>query len=85
MKLGIGLPQQQLTKSNLRYAAQLGVTHVIVHGPQFGEHGCHEVEPMRATKNLIESFDLTWEGIENLPHDHWEQILRRRRSRRADG
>ena len=30
---------------------------------------------MRATKNLIESFDLTWGGIENLPHDHWEQIL----------
>ena len=75
MKLGIGFPQSQLTPENLRYAAQLGVTHIIAHNPRFGDHGYHQVEPMQATKELIESFGLTWEGIENLPHDHWEQIL----------
>ena len=75
MKLGIGFPQNQLTPENLRYAAQLGVTHVIVHNPRFGDKGYHDVDSMQTTKKLIESFGLTWEGIENLPRDHWEQIL----------
>jgi mannonate dehydratase len=75
MKLGIGFPHNQLTAENLRYAAQLGVTHVIVHNPKFGEHGYHEVDQLKSAKDLIESFGLTWEGIENLPRDHWEQVL----------
>ncbi len=75
MKLGIGFPGNQLTAKNLRYAAQLGVTHIIVHNPRFGDKGFYELDGLRETKQLIESFDLTWEGIENLPRDHWEQIL----------
>lgn len=75
MKLGIGFPQGQLTPENLRYAAQLGVTDVIVHNPRFGDQGYHEVDQLEAAKELIESFDLRWAGIENLPRDHWEEIL----------
>ena len=75
MNLGLGFPQSQLTPENLRYATQLGVTHIIVHNPKFGDRGYHEVDQLRAAKELIESFDLTWEGIENLPRHHWEQVL----------
>ncbi len=75
MKLGIGIPGNQITAKNHRYAAQLGVTHIIVHNPRFGDKGFYELDGLRETKQLIESFDLTWEGIENLPRDHWEQIL----------
>ena len=33
MKLGIGFSQAALTEENLQYAKQLGVSHVIIHGP----------------------------------------------------
>ena len=75
MNLGISFPKSQLTEENLRYASQLGVTHIIVHNPRFGDHGYHERDELKATKDLIESFGLVWEGIENLPRDHWEDIL----------
>lgn len=34
MKFGLGFPHNSLSDENLRYAKQLGVTHIIVHSPR---------------------------------------------------
>ena len=75
MKLGLGIPPDDFGDDILHYATQLGVTHVIVHGSRLGANGYHEVGARAETKSKIESFGLTWEGIENLPSDHWKNIL----------
>ena len=75
MELGLGFPHGDLGDDMLHFAAQLGVTHVTVHGPRFGSRGFHEVDALEETRSRIESFGLRWEAIENLPLDHWEDIL----------
>ena len=75
MKLGLGISHGNFGDDILRYAAQLGVTHVILHGPRLGDNGYHELSALEEVRSKIESFGLTWEGIENLPPDHWEHIL----------
>ena len=75
MKLGIGFSQAALTEENLQYAKQLGVTHVIIHGPRFGEQGVLEFIELLRVRNFIESHGLEVAGIENLPRDHWDKVL----------
>ena len=75
MKLGIGFGQAALTEENLQYAKQLGVTHVIIHGPRFGERGVLEFIELLRTRKFIESHGLAVAGIENLPADHWDKVL----------
>ena len=75
MKLGIGFGQAALTEENLQYAKQLGVTHVIIHGPRFGEQGVLEFIELLRTRKFIESHGLAVAGIENLPADHWDKVL----------
>ena len=75
MKLGIGFGQAALTKENLQYAKQLGVSHVIIHGPRFGEQGVLEFVDLLRVRKSIESHGLEVAGIENLPADHWDKIL----------
>ena len=75
MKLGLGLPLNQVTDENLRYARQLAVTHIVVHSPRLGNRGVLEYIELLRLKKRIESYDLVLEAIENLPRDHWDQIL----------
>ena len=75
MKLGLGFPYPSLTPENLRYAVQLGVTHVIVHTPKLGDEGVLEYEQLMRMREFVESFGLQIAGIENLPRDHWDDIL----------
>ena len=75
MKLGLGFPHNALNDENLRYAKQLGVTHIIVHTPRLGDRGILEFLELLQMQKYIESFGLELEGIENLPNDHWDKVL----------
>ena len=39
MKLGLKFGLETLTRENLQFAQQMGVTHIVVHGPRLGEEG----------------------------------------------
>jgi mannonate dehydratase len=75
MKLGIGFPQQHVTDDNLLFAKQLGVTHIVVHNPRLGDRGILELDQLNALKDLIHKHDLEFAAIENLPNDHWNDVL----------
>ena len=75
MKLGLGFPHNALNDENLRYAKQLGVTHIIVHTPRLGDRGVLEFIGLLQMRKYIESFGLELAGLENLPHDHWDKVL----------
>ena len=70
MKLGLGFAVPNLTDDNLRLAAQLGVTHIIVGGPDLGP-GYFELDPLLRLRSRVESFGLVLAGIENFPHAWW--------------
>ena len=80
MKLGLGLYAGQVTADNLRYAKQLGVTHIVQHLP--GEEtlpstrdGVWSVDDLRDLRRHVAEFGLTLEAIENFPPSFWDQVL----------
>ena len=75
LKLGLGLSLNSQTDENLRYAKQLGVTHIIIGGPRLGEDGILEYMELLRVRKRIEAYGLEVGGIENLPVDHWDKIL----------
>ncbi len=75
MKLGLGVSLQNLSEDWLRFVRQLGVTHVIVNGPKLGNQGVLEFDELLRLAKMIEAHGLELGGIENLPQEHWEQIL----------
>ena len=75
MKLGLGFPHAFLTTENLRYASQLGVTHVIVHTPRIGNDGVLDYDAIAKMRESVESFGLQIEAFENLPGDHTDKIV----------
>ena len=75
MKLGLGFGHSALSAENLRYAKQLGVTHIIVHTPRLGNRGVLEFLQLLQMRKFIEAHGLAFAGIENLPPDHWDKIL----------
>jgi mannonate dehydratase len=83
MKLGLGLPANHLDEENLRYARQLGATHIVVRGARLGNNGFFEFDELLRLRKHIESFGLQVEAIENLPWDHWDQIVRGGEGRQA--
>ncbi|MBT5830119.1 MAG: hypothetical protein HOH77_07990, partial [Candidatus Latescibacteria bacterium] len=75
MQLGIGFPHKQITDENLCYAKQLGVTHIVAHNPRLGENGILERDKLESLRDLIHKHNLEFAAIENLPNDHWNDIL----------
>ena len=75
MRLGLKFGKELLTKENLTYAQQMGVTDIVLHGPRMGEQGVLDFVELVRTKKLIESFGLKFLAIENLPGDHWSEIV----------
>lgn len=73
MKLGLGI--RQATDELLRYAKQLGVSHIIVHTPQLPGDGYWEFTDLLRLRTRIESFGLKMEAIENLPRNHYDKLL----------
>ena len=76
MKLGLKFKLDDLTKENLQFAQQMGVTHIVVHGPHFGDQGYHDFHDLLRLKKFIDAYDLEFLAIENLPFDHWSAIAR---------
>ncbi|MBT5876219.1 MAG: TIM barrel protein, partial [Candidatus Latescibacteria bacterium] len=75
MRLGIGFSHENFTVENLLYARQLGVTDVIVHGPRLGDNGVLEYDELVQVKRMATEQGLRLAAIENLPRDHWHDVL----------
>ena len=75
MHLGLKFSLDHLTDENLQFAVQMGVTHVVVHGPRLGPDGYHEFLELLRLRKLIEAHGLQVCAIENLPGDHMDHIL----------
>ncbi len=80
MKLGLGLYAGMITEENLRFARQMGATHIVAHLP--GEEmlpstreGYWSYEDLHRLKTFVEDSGLKLEAIENFPPHHWDQIL----------
>ena len=74
MKLGLKFGLATLTKENLQFAQQMGVTHIGVHGPRLGDEGVLDYFELLRMKKFVDSFDLQLCAIENLPGDHMHPI-----------
>ena len=74
MKLGLKFGLATLTKENLQFAQQMGVTHIVVHGPRLGDEGVLDYFELLRMKKFVDSFDLQLCAIENLPGDHMHPI-----------
>ena len=81
MKLGLKFSLETLTKENLQFAQQMGVTHIVVHGPRLGDKGYHDFHQLLRLKKFINSYNLEFVAIENLPFDHWSAVARGRNER----
>jgi hypothetical protein len=56
MKLGLGFSLGDITDENLQFAVQMGVTHIVVHGPRLGNNGYHDfIELLRLRKREHDS------------------------------
>lgn len=83
MKLGLKFSLEKLTKENLQFAQQMGVTHIVVHGPILGDAGVLDYFEMLRMKKFVDSFDLELCAIENLPGDHMDPITHAKPERDA--
>ena len=74
MKLGLKFGLDTLTRENLQFAQQMGVTHIVVHSPRLGDEGVLDYFEMLRMKKFVDSFGLKLCAIENLPGDHMHPI-----------
>lgn len=74
MKLGLG-QMHEATDERLKFARQLGVSHIIIHTPPLRGDGYWELLDLLQLKNHIESYGLELAAIENLPRDHYDNLL----------
>jgi mannonate dehydratase len=70
-----GLKEGILNRDNLRFASQIGVTHIIAWMPLPPGNGYWEYDDLAGLKNQVESHGLVLEAIENLPPVHYDRIL----------
>ncbi len=75
MHLGLGTSLQNFNDEWLRFVRQLGVTHVFINGPRLGHDGVLEFDELLRLAKMAEAHGLKLGGIENLPQDHWDEIL----------
>ncbi len=75
MHLGLGTSLQNFNDEWLRFVRQLGVTHVFINGPRLGHDGVLEFDELLRLAKMAEAHGLELGGIENLPQDHWDEIL----------
>src|SRR5437763_1629716 len=87
MKLGLGLYPRLLTPENLRFARQIGVSHVVAHLPDWTSSGVRGVEApggrspiwsyeeLRDLRQTIIDAGLELAAIENFEPAHWYDVL----------
>ena len=71
MDLGLKFKLDDLTEDNLRFAQQMGVTHIVLHSPRLVKNGALDYHMLLETREFIASFGLQWTAIENLATEHW--------------
>ena len=74
MKLGLKFKLDDLTKENLQFAQQMGVTHIVVHSPRSDASGVLDFLELLRMRKFVESFDLQLFACENLTTAHWLAI-----------
>ncbi len=80
MQLGLGLYAGMVTEENLRFARQMGGTHIVAHLPgeetfPSAKEGFWSYDDLRRLREHVERYELKLEAIENFPPHHWDQIL----------
>ena len=88
MKLGLGLYPRLLTVENLRFAKQIGVSHVVAHLPDWTVSGARGVsagprgdsplwsyDELRDLRAFVNKEGLELEAIENFEPAHWYDVL----------
>lgn len=88
MKLGMGLYGGMVTDDNLRFARQIGATHLVISLPNDGDlpstsQGFWAYEELKALRDKVHSHGLVLEAIENFHPAHWDQVLLGRSGRGA--
>lgn len=84
MDLGLKFKLDDLTEDNLRFAQQMGVTHIVLHSPRLVKNGALDYHMLLETREFIASFGLQWTAIENLATEHWGDVVEGA-ARRDDG
>lgn len=88
VKLGLGLYPHLLTSDNLRFARQIGATHLVAHLPNWSSTGVRPgsvagdgkspiwtYEELRDLKSMINAEGLELAAIENFEPGHWSDVL----------
>jgi mannonate dehydratase len=86
MKVGLGLYSRLLTPENLRFAKQIGATHIVAHLPDWTSSGVRGIPPtypsplwsydeLRDLKAMVNAEGLELAAIENFEPAHWHDIL----------
>jgi mannonate dehydratase len=88
MKLGLGLYPHLLTPENVRFARQVGATHIVAHLPDWTSSGKRGValdaggrsplwsyEELRDLRAMINAEGMELAAIENFEPHHWHDIL----------
>jgi mannonate dehydratase len=88
MKLGLGLYPRLLTVENLRFAKQIGVSHIVAHLPDWTVSGVRGIQPgprgesplwsyeeLRDLRDFVNKEGLELEAIENFEPAHWHDVL----------
>lgn len=88
IKLGLGLYPRLLTSENLRFAQQMGATHVVAHLPDWSRSGTRKgvspedrnpplwsYEELRDLRAFVNGEGLEVAAIENFEPAHWHDVL----------
>lgn len=88
MKLGLGLYPHLLTPDNLRFARQIGASHIVAHLPNWSSSGVRPgsipgegrspiwtYEELRDLRAMINAEGLELAAIENFEPGHWSDVL----------
>lgn len=75
MHIGLGMGPSVLNDDNLKFARQIGVTHIVAWMPLPEGNGWWEFEDLQRLRRKVESFGLQLAALENLPPGHWDRIL----------
>ncbi|NCO37968.1 MAG: D-mannonate dehydratase [Armatimonadetes bacterium CG_4_10_14_3_um_filter_66_18] len=80
MKLGLGLYAGMATEENLRFAKQMGATHIVAHLPGqetflSSASGVWSFDDLARLQRQVAGAGLALYAIENFPPHHWDQIL----------
>ncbi|MCC6445996.1 MAG: mannonate dehydratase [Armatimonadetes bacterium] len=75
MHIGLGLYPGILNDDHLKFARQIGVTHIVAWMPLPAGNGVWEFQDLLRLRCYIESFGLKLAALENLPPTHWDKVL----------